>query len=119
MATWTTDPVVIAIVNAIAALCNGGSVKFHNAAHAVLASCAFSATAFAAANGSGVAMANAMTVSGASGGGTIDHAHIYKSDGTTVLVALTCGVAAEDVVLSELVLAAGDTVFIRALSLSG
>jgi len=116
MATWTTQK----IVDAIAALCNGGSVKFHDAAHVVLASCAFAATAFAAATEAGVAQAYAIAISGAATAGTINHAHIYKSDGTTSLAILTCDdEAGTDLVLSpSLVLNAGDTVFIQAFNLS-
>ena len=120
MATWTVDA-VIGAVDGIAALCNGGSVKFHDSDHTVLCSCSFSATAFAAATAEGVAQAAAIAVSAGATAGTIDHAHIYKSNGTTALAELTCDdEAGTDLVFSpSLVLGEGDTVFIQALSISG
>ena len=118
MATLT-DTSRNAAVNAVAALCNSGTVKFHTAAHSVVATCTFGATAFGA-SASGTATANAITDDTNATGGTIDHAHLYKSDGTTDLMSVTCTATGGggDIELSSLSIGAGDTVSITSLTLT-
>lgn len=119
MATWAIAGRQAA-VNALAALCNGGTIKFYSAADALLASCTFGATAFGGANASAVTVAAAVTDSGAASAGTISYGKLWKSDGTTQVGQLTCTVTGGggDFEFNALALAAGDIVRVTGLSLT-
>lgn len=102
-------------LDAITALANGGTLKFHTSAHGVVCSLPLSATAFAAASG-GSAAANSITTATCSAG-TVDHAHLCKSDGTEIMQ-LTVGTSGAEINLSQLTYSAGDQIGMSSLSLS-
>lgn len=107
-----------AAVDAIVDLLDSGDIRFHTSAHNEVATCAFGATAFGAAD-AGVATANAITDDSDAAGGTIDHAHLRKSD-TTELVACTVTATGGggDFEMSSLVIGAGDTVSVTSFTVT-
>jgi len=128
MATWSSsnNASVLtqrqALLDARLALANGGSLKLYSAANAVLASCALSATAFGAANGSCIATANAVSNDASPTTGTaVSYAKIFKSDGTTEVMTLTVGLSAADVIISgaTLTIPSGATVVISSITVQG
>jgi hypothetical protein len=105
-----------AAVDAVTALHNSGKIKLHASNHAVVATLTFGATAFAGAS-TGSAAANAITADSNAAGGTVDHAHLTKSD-DTVTLDLSCGVGSGEVQLTSLTVGAGDTVSMSAGTIS-
>lgn len=107
-----------AAVDAIAGLCDDGSVRFLTVGHSEVATVGFDDPAFNAAS-SGTAAAKAMTPDTDATGGTIEYAKMLKSDGTSeVFSNLTCGTADTDIILSSLAIGAGDTLNITALTIT-
>lgn len=108
-----------AAVDAVAVLLNSGKIKFRTSGNAQVALCTFGATAFAAA-AAGTAAANAITDDTNAAGGTVDHAQLLKSDGTTLVMTCTCTATGGggDFELTSLVIGAGDTVSVTSLSLT-
>jgi len=106
-----------AMVNAFTALLNSGFVKFETSANNEVAKCTFGATAFGAAS-SGSASANAIADDTNADGGTIDHAVLLASNGSTNIATLTVTATGGggDIELSSLAIGAGDTVSITALT---
>jgi len=95
---------------------NSGTLKFHSAAHAVLATTTFGATAFASA-AAGQKVANAITKDSSVSAGTIDHAHVIESD-TTEGAQLTCGTTGADINLTTLTLNAAEELSITSLTMT-
>ena len=116
MALTLTAAVANAACNAMTALMDGGSVQFQESDDSVVATCALETKAFGAAS-DGVATANTITADSTAVGGTVDHAHIMSSDGTTSLLTATCTVTGGggDFEWSSLNVGAGDTVTINSL----
>lgn len=87
-------------------------LRIYTAAYgALLAECVCNGSAFAAAASGGVLTLNAVSAGTATGAGTAAIARIYKSDGTTMVIeGLTAGTAGTNIVLTNAVIAIGDTV---------
>jgi hypothetical protein len=120
MATYTASTRQ-AITNAFCALFNGGTLKIHTSAHALLGSPAFGATAFGGADPvNAVAQANAITDESNAAAGTMDHFHVYKSDGVTEIgsgtITLTAG--GGDLTFDSLAVSAGDILRVKAFAAS-
>lgn len=105
-----------AAVDAVTALLNSGKIKLHTSGNSAVATLTFGATAFGAAS-SGSASANAITSDTNAAGGTVDHAHLTKSD-DTVILDLSCGVGSGELQLTSLTVGAGDTVSMSAGTIS-
>ena len=108
-----------AMLNALAALCNSGTIKFYdgsqpaNAGTAIttqnlLATLTFGSTAYGAASG-GTATANAITSGTIAASGTATWARVYQSDGTTVVLDCTVGVSGTDITVPTTTFTAGVT----------
>jgi hypothetical protein len=95
---------------------NGGTLVFHTSAHAVVASCALSATAFGAPS-AGVITANAISDGTVSTGGTVAHAHLVTS-GSTEQCTLTCGTSGAEIILSGLTFSSGDKITVSSLTIT-
>lgn len=107
-----------AAVDAVAALCNSGDIRFETSANNEVATCTFGATAFGAAS-SGTATANSIADDASATGGTIDHAKLRKSDASEVMtVTCTATGGGGDIELTSLVIGAGDTVSVTSLTLT-
>lgn len=107
-----------AAVNAIAALLNGGTIRFETSANNEVATCGFSATAFGAA-ASGTATANAISSDTNADGGTVDHALLRDSSAATIITA-TCTATGGggDIELTSLAIGAGDTLAVNSMTLT-
>lgn len=130
MATWASanNSAVLterqALLDARLDEADSGFLKLYNASNAVIASCALSATAFGAADGSCIATANAVTADLAPDvGETISYAKIVKSDGTTEVITLTVGLtgSGEDVIVSgaTLTIPTGAGVAVSSITIQG
>lgn len=95
---------------------NGGTLRFHTAAHAQIASLALSATAFGAPS-SGTITANAISDDTNTSAGTIDHADLYTSGGT-IYATMTVGTSGTEIILSSLSFASGDTLSMSSLTIT-
>lgn len=95
-------------VNEFADLLDGGKLVLHSVAHGEVATLTFGTPAFGAASG-GQAAHNAIASDSSATGGTVDHAHLLKSDDTD-LAQLTVGVGSGEVQLTSLTIGAGDEV---------
>lgn len=107
--TQISDATVNAQANALAALCNSGTIKVHDGIQPATADAAlsgntlgvtltFGATAFPAAV-SGLLTANAITAGTAVATITPTWARIFRSDGTTVVMDVSVGTAASNMIL--------------------
>ena len=107
-----------AAVDAVAALCDAGDVRFETSADNAVAPCGFAATAFGAGS-SGVATAATISDDADAAGGTVEHAILRKSD-TSKIMEVTCTATGGggDIVLTSLVIGAGDTVSISSMKLT-
>lgn len=107
-----------AAVNAVAALCNSGTIRFETSANNEVATCTFGATAFGAA-ASGTATANAIASDTDATGGTVDHALLRDSSNAVVITA-TCTATGGggDIELTSLAIGAGDTLAVNSMTLS-
>ncbi len=107
-----------AAVDAIAALLDGGDIRFETSANNEVALCTFAGTAFGAA-ASGTATAAAIGSDADAAGGTIDHALLRDSVAATVITA-TCSATGGggDIELTSLVIGAGDTVAVNSMTLT-
>jgi len=105
--------------NAIVDLMNSGTIEFQASGGDEVATCTFGATAFGDAT-AGVATANAITDDETATGGTVDHAVIYESDGSTDLMECTCTTTGGggDFEFTSLVIGAGDTVSVTAMTIT-
>jgi hypothetical protein len=94
-----------------------GNLVFRTSGDAEVATLAFSATAFGAADGSAVATANALTSDTSATGGTIAKATLENAAGTAKI---NCSVTATggggDIELSSVAVSAGQTVSVSALT---
>ena len=117
-----------AMLNAIAALMNGGSIKFYDGSQPVnantavssqnlLATLTFSATAFASASG-GSASANAITSATIGTTGTCTWARIVESDGTTVVTDCDVGTSGKDITVPTTAFQQNVTLSCSALTIS-
>ena len=116
------DATVIAGVNAVTALANGGYLNIYTGSQpalngsitgTLLASLALNATAFAsavAAAGTVTATANAITSAIAAATGTAGYHAFLKSDASTVVWTGSVGTSGADLNLSTLAIQAGQTV---------
>jgi hypothetical protein len=111
-----------AAANAVAALCNGGTLSIYNGTQpangntavttqTLLATLPLSATAFGAAV-NGVITANAITSASAVATGTATWFRIFKSDGTTAVIDGNVDIAANspNLALNSTAISAGATV---------
>lgn len=130
MATWSSsnNASVLterrALLDARLALANGGSLRLYSSAPALLATCALSATAFGAADGSCLATANAVSPDVAPTTGTaIASAKILKSDGTTEVITLTVGLGGSgaDVIIAGATLTppSGSVIVVNSITVQG
>jgi hypothetical protein len=104
------------LADTLAAVLDGGDIRFETSGNAEVATCAFGDPAFGSAT-NGVATANAITPDSDAEGGTIDHALLRTDDPATVLTC-TCSTTSGDFVLSSLEIGAGDTLSISSLTLT-
>ena len=91
---------------------NLGTIVFHTAAHAEVATCTFANPAFGAA-AAGVATAGAITSDPHATGGTANHVHILKSDSTD-MGSYTCAVGSGEFNMNAVIIPAGAIVQITA-----
>ena len=107
-----------AAVDAIAALCNSGTMEFQTSGDNEVAICTFGATAFGGA-ASGTATANAISDDADATGGTIDHCVFKKSDTSPILEA-TCTLSGGggDLILTSLVIGVDDVVSVTSLTMT-
>jgi len=123
-----SDTAANAEANALAALCNGGSIRFYSgpqpinantalAGNTLLATLTFGSTAFAAASG-GVIVANAITPAAAVATGSATFARVLKSDGTTVVMDVPVATIGGGLNLSTTAIVTGATVSISSFSLT-
>ena len=117
-----SDATVIASVNAVTALLNGGFLQIYSGSQpalngsltgTLLASLPFSATAFpsaTAAAGTVTATANPITPASAAATGTAGYHALLKSDAATVVATGSVGTSGADLNLSTLSIQAGQTV---------
>jgi hypothetical protein len=123
-APWHTVGVVLpdatrnAIVDAVAALCNSGTIQFDTSGDVEVATCTFGATAFGAA-ASGVGTANAITDDTNATGGVIGASHVKLKTSGAVLI-MTCTATTTggggEFEGSSLTIAAGETVSVTSLT---
>jgi len=92
---------------------DSGTIAFHDAAHSVLCSVAFAATAFGAAANGVATLASTPRDGTVAAPGTIAHAHIVKSDATDMGI-FTVGTSGAEINLSSLTVAANDVIRISA-----
>jgi len=115
-----------AMVNALAALCNGGTINVYSgtqpanantalSGNTLLVTLTFGSTAFANAV-NGVANANAITSGTAVATGTASFARIIKSDLTTVVMDGTVGTASCNVNLSTVSIVNGGVVQLTSMT---
>ncbi len=101
------DDLKKAMLNAFAALFNGGSIQFQTSGHAAVSTVSFNATAFGSATGTGTVTITANTTPNAledadctgNAGNDVTHAHLRKSDATE-MASLTVGTSNADCILS-------------------
>ncbi len=108
-----------AAVNAVTALINvsaPGKLQFQTSGSVAVATLTFSSTSFGAGS-TGVATANAITSDTNAAGGTTTKAVLTDGASTVVLTA-TVGTSGSDINLSSVVIGAGDTVAVSALTLT-
>jgi hypothetical protein len=116
--TQIADATVNAQASALAALCNGGLIRVYNGTQPASADAAlsgntlgvtltFGATAFGAPN-SGLLTANAITSGTAVASITPTWARILRSDGTTVVMDISCGASDSNMIIGAFT--AGTTV---------
>ncbi len=95
---------------------DNGTLEFQTSADAEVATCDFSATAFGAAS-SGVITANAIADDTDATGGTVAKAQLKNAD---AVAEVNCSVSASggggDIIMSSLVVGAGDTVSVTSLT---
>lgn len=84
----------------------------------LLVSCALSATAFGAANSSGVATANAITAGNPVANGTASFYRIFAGNGTTAVIDGTVGTSGSDLNLGSTTISIGVPVTINSLTLT-
>lgn len=119
MTTAARNAAANAVVDLIDAGAGAGTLELKSAASTVagvneVATLTFSATAFGAAV-AGVATAAAITDDTSATGGTAGYATAFDSDGNAVFQCLV-GTSGSDINLSSVVIGAGDTVSISALT---
>jgi hypothetical protein len=95
---------------------NGGTLRFHTAAHGQIASLALAATAFGAPS-SGTITAATITSDTNTSAGTIDHADLYTSGGT-LYATLSVGTSGTEIILSGLTFSSGDTLSMSSLTIT-
>lgn len=97
---------------------DSGDIMFHTSGDAEVADCNLNATAFgAAANGvatmqTGTAVEDTNTTAG-----TVDHAHLRKSD-TTLMTECTCGTSGTEFIFSSLTFGTGETLTVTSLTVT-
>jgi len=97
---------------------DSGYVIFHTAAHAEVAKPQFNNPAFGAAVAGVATMSTVSDVQDAdTTAGTINHAHLLKSD-DTIMSQCTCGTGAEEFVFSSLTFVNGETIKITSLTVT-
>lgn len=110
-----------AMADAALNLINGGSgdptgdLTFVTSADAILCICNFSATAFGATNGSGVATANAISSGTVSGSGTIAKA-LFRNKSNTEILRCAVSTSGSDINLSSVTVNTNDTISISSLT---
>lgn len=117
---------LIAEADAVCALLNNGYIRIYTGAApanpqaaatgTLLAELRFAATAFGAANGTGLSTANAIAGVTAGNTGTAGYCRILKSDGTTAIADLTVGTSGQDLNLNSLSIATGASVSITSFT---
>lgn len=123
------DATVKAAVDAVAALCNSGSVRVYSGAQpalngavgTLLATATFGASAFAAsvaAGGTVTATANAITSGTIAATGTAAYFALVKSDGTTIVATGTAGTSGADMILNSTAFVTGASFGVSALTLT-
>jgi len=107
-----------AAVNAVVDLLDAGDIRFETAGDNEVATCDFGTPAFGGA-ATGTATANAISDDSDATGGTVEHASLRKSD-TTKIMECSCSAVggAGDIELTSLVIGAGDTVSVTALTVT-
>jgi hypothetical protein len=123
---FLSSPAARAAADAVCALCNGGTIKIYTGAQpanadaavagTLLVTLTFSATAFAASTGAGVATANAIGAANAGASGTAAWFRAFKSDGTTAVFDGSVGTSAADLILSSVALTSGGNVAVSSLT---
>lgn len=123
---FLSSPAARAAADAVCALANGGTIKIYTgsqpanadatATGTLLVTLNFSATAFAASTGAGVAAANAIAGANAVASGTAAWFRAYKSDGSTAVFDGSVGTSGADLVLSSVAITNGGNVAVSALT---
>lgn len=117
-----------AAVDAVAALLNGGTLKFYSgtqpanagtalSGNTMLVSLGFSATAFGAAS-SGSATANSITGGTIAADGTATFARLFKSNGTSVVLDCSVGTSGADITVPTTTFNTGVDVTMSSATLS-
>lgn len=104
------------VVDAVAALFNGGDIQFQEADDSEVCTHDFEATAFHDAS-SGQASPVSIADDTSAAGGTIDHA-VLRTSGGTSRIELTCGTSGAEVNWSSLTITAGDTTQVSSLTMT-
>lgn len=130
------DATCIASVNAVAALCNGGSIDVYSgtqpadantalSGNTLLVTLTLSATAFGTATASGTApsrivTANANSIASATGAatGTAAWFRCYASNGTTVIFDGSVGTSGCDLNLTSTAITSGESVSVTSFSIT-
>lgn len=124
-----TNAVVTTLCDAMAALCNGGTLNIYDGTQAatadtavgaqvLLAQLTFGSPAFAG-SVNGVATANAITAdSSANATGTASWFRVKKSDGTTTVYDGSVGTATADLILNTVSIVLGASVSVTSLTLT-
>lgn len=124
------DATVIASVNAVTALLNGGSLRIYTGTQpalngavtgTLLATLALNATFAPSATASGgmvTATANAITTGTAAATGIAGYFALLKSDGTTVVTTGSVGTSNADLILNSLSIISGAPVSCSALTIT-
>ncbi len=97
---------------------NSGFVWFHTSGDAEVAKCTMNNPAFGASAAGVATMAVGTDVEDTNTtAGTIEHAHLAKSD-NTLMSEMTCGTGAEEIVFSSLVFGTGETLQVTSLTVT-
>ncbi|PHS61199.1 MAG: hypothetical protein COB09_18600 [Thalassobium sp.] len=103
------------VTDAVVDQLDNGDLQFQTSGDAEVATCDFAATAFGA-SVAGVATANAITSDASAVGGVVDHAVFRNSGGTEIVLGITVGTSATEIIISSLTIAPTDQVAVTSLT---